>query len=388
MSASNKRSRILWITGGLFVVIGFVALLFWLFVGQFYIYTDDAYVGGNTVMITPEVSGGVVSILADESDFVEEGQVLVEIDKNDFVLSVEEKKMTLANTVRNIAALFENVKEKQALVEVRRSEMKQKGLDLAHRVGLSETGAISIEEFEIANTAYNVSQAYLTFAQEELNAALALVENTTIATHPMVLEAAYQLKEAYLNLIRCDVVAPATGYIAKRSVQVGDFARAGDTLLFVVPLDQIWVDANYKETQLRKVRNNQRVTFTADMYGKSLEYHGRVVGLTPGTGAAFALLPPQNASGNWIKIIQRLPVRICVDPEEIKKHPLFIGLSVRMYVDLHDQTGPRLTEVARIQPRYATSMYTCQKVQMDKIDELICQIIYENSPLQKDEKAQ
>lgn len=374
-----NRNRWLYLMIILFLLAGLSWLLFWIFIGRFYVYTEDAYVHGNEVMLTPQVAAGVKAIYADETDLVEKGQLVVELDRSDHEISFEELKKNLENTVREVAALFRDMEAKEAQVELRRAELRQQELDFKHREPLVKTGAVSVEEYETYNTRVLVAASALTFAEKEYEAAKALVVGTTVRTHPRVEKVIWNLKQAYLNLIRCQIWAPATGYIAKRSVQVGDQVNAGDTLLYIVPLDYIWIEANYKETHLRGVRIGQSVRFTADLYGRKREYHGSVVGFQPGSGNAFSLLPPENASGNWIKIIQRVPVRIRIDPLEIREAPLFLGLSMRVTVDIHDSTGKMLAESPTLTPIYSTPIYTRQLEEISAIDPMIEDLIENNS---------
>lgn len=382
MSADNtnhkKRNR--WLIGLtlFFLLIGIVWFVYWILVGRFYISTQDAYVHGNEVMLTPQVSAGVKAIYADDTDLVEKGQLLVELDRSDHLITFEEAKKQLARSVRGVVALFQDVGAKQAEVELRQAELVQAELDYRHRVPLVDTGAVALEEFETYETDMLVARAALELAKKQLEMAQALVEGTTVRTHPTVQEQVWAVRQSYLNLIRCQVWAPTTGYIAKRTVQVGDQVQAGDTLLFIIPLDDIWIEANYKETHLRHVRIGQAVEYTADIYGRHVRYHGKVVGFQPGSGSAFSLLPPENANGNWIKIIQRVPVRITVDPDEIRKHPLLLGLSTRTHIDVHDRDGKMLSPAPTLTPLYTTTIYNKQMEQMVDIDPVIEDIITQN----------
>lgn len=382
MPAAPNRKRTLWITALalFFLCVGIICLAYWLLFGRFYVYTEDAYVHGNEVMLTPQVSAGVKAIYADETDLVQAGQLVVELDRSNFEIRVEEWTKNLANQVREVARLYQDVKAKEASVTLRKATLHQAELDYKHREPLAKTGAVSKEEFETYDTNVAVAAASLRFAEEELKAAQAIVVGTTLETHPRVQEAVWNLKQAYLDLIRCQIWSPVTGYVAKRSVQVGDQVQVGQTLLFIVPLQDIWLEANYKETQLKHVRIGQPVSFTADLYGKGVHYHGKVIGFQPGTGNAFALLPPENAAGNWIKIIQRVPVRISLDPEEISKAPLFLGLSMRVSVDVHDTTGPALAQMPTCRPIYTTEIYRQQLEELSCIEPLIREIIRHNSP--------
>lgn len=375
----SRRNRFLYALALIILLLGLGWFLYWLLYGRFYVFTDDAYVHGNQVMLTPQVASGVKAIYADETDLVEKGQLVVELEDNDLELVMEEAKNRLGETVRDVTGLFENVKEQEAMIAVRRAQLIQTQLDLSYRIGLSDTGAISVQEYEQAQTDVEVAQANLALSEVQYAAALKRVEGTTIRTHPQVLDAVYALKEAYLNLIRCQIWAPVTGYVAKRGVQVGDQVSPGEILLMIVPLDYLWVEANYKETRLRHVRIGQPVEYTADLYGDSVTYHGRVIGLQAGTGDAFALLPAQNASGNWIKIIQRVPVRISIDPDALKEHPLLLGLSMQVTVDVHDTDGKMLSPVPTETPIYTTEIYREQRRKLEALDPLIEDIISTNA---------
>ncbi len=385
-NGNNHKKRNLWLIAlaVIFLVAGLVWLLYWIFIGRFYVYTEDAYVHGNEVMLTPQVSAGVKAIYADETDLVEKGQLVVELDRSDHLIALEEVQNMLAATVREVVAMFQDVGAKEAEVKLRAAELSQAELDLKHREPLVEPGAVSVEEFEIYQTDFLVAAANLSLAEKQLEMAQALVEGTTVETHPLVQEQVWAVRQSYLNIIRCQIWAPASGYIAKRSVQVGDQVAAGDTLLFIVPLEDIWIEANYKETHLSNVRIGQPVEYTADLYGGGVKFHGKVVGFQPGSGNAFALLPPENASGNWIKIIQRVPVRISIDPDEIRRHPLLLGLSMRTHVDIHDTNGKMLALEPTCKPLYTTTIYAKQIEQMKEIDPIIAEIIKQNSQVEDD----
>lgn len=372
----SKKKRNIWLAllASLFLLAGLIWLVYWLLVGRFYVYTENAYVHGNEVVLTPQVAAGVKTIYADETDFVERGQLVVELESLDFELRFEVLKKRLSNTVKEVGSLFQQVKVKEAQVALRAAELKQAELDFQHREPLRKTGAVSKED-EIYQMNVLVGASSLVVAERELGAAQSLVAGTTVETHPRVQEAASSLRQAYLDLIRCQIWAPVSGFIAKRAVQVGDKVSVGQTLLLIVPLDYIWLEANYKETQLTDVRIGQPVSFTADIYGGEIEYHGRVIGFQPGSGNAFALLPPENASGNWIKIIQRVPVRISIDPDEIKAHPLLLGLSARATVDIHDTSGAMLAVCPTKGPLFSTSIYYQQLEEMIAVESIIQEVI-------------
>ncbi|WIG54826.1 MAG: Multidrug efflux system EmrAB-OMF, membrane fusion component EmrA [Rhodanobacteraceae bacterium] len=376
---ARRLNRRRWLLRGLVAVIVIVAIIWALYhfmVGRWYEGTDDAYVNGNVVQITPQVPGTVISIGADDNDYVREGQVLVKMDPSDADVALAQAEATLAQTVRKVRGLYSTVHTSKADVAAREAVVKQAQADFQRRKGLAASGAISAEELSHARDALTTAESALTAAQAQLATSSALVSDTQIATHPDVKAAAAQVRAAWLNDQRMTLIAPVSGYVAKRTVQVGQRVQPGTPLMAVVPLHQLWVDANFKETQLTDMRIGQPVTLTSDIYGGSVKYHGKVVGLGIGTGSAFSLLPAQNASGNWIKIVQRLPVRISIDPKDLDKHPLRVGLSMDVSVNLHDQSGPMLSQQPVEHPVFSTDVYARSKAEAD---ELIDKIIHENS---------
>lgn len=366
----------------LLVILGAVGAYFYhTLYGRFHEGTDDAYVSGNVVQIMPQVTGTVVSITADDGDLVHEGQVLVKFDPSDTEVALQSAEANLAKTVRQVRGLYSNVDSYKAQVASRKVELERARSDYKRRQDLARGGAISQEELSHARDTLNAAENALTSAEQQLSTSRALVDDTVIASHPDVKAAAAQLRQAYLNNARSTIIAPVTGYVAQRSVQVGSRVQPGTALMAVVPLDQIWIDANFKETQLSDMRIGQPVEIHSDLYGEDVKYHGTVESLGAGTGSAFSLLPAQNASGNWIKIVQRLPVRIRLDQDALEKHPLRIGLSMNVDVDLHDLDGPVLAQKPLAQPRYATDVYTRQ---LEDADRLIERLIHENGPASRD----
>lgn len=319
--------------------------------------TEDAYVGGNLVQLMPQVDGTVVSIHADETDFVKAGQVLVELDAADKRIALEQAEAELAQAVRDVRVMFATRDQLAAELAVRQVELDRARADVERREGLSARGLVPREELDHARDELKAADAAVRAASEALAAMDARIDGTTIADHPSVARASARVKDAYLALQRTSVRAPISGHVAKRVVQVGQHVGPGAPLMAIVPLDALWVDANFKEIQLRRMRIGQKAHVTADVYGRSVTYEGEVVGLGVGTGAAFALLPPQNASGNWIKVVQRVPVRIRLNPEQLEQHPLRIGLSMHVRVDLR-QDGPQLASVPRAVPAYTTQAYS------------------------------
>ena len=312
--------------------------------------TDNAYVAGNVVQITPQIGGTVVAIAADDTDFVKAGQPLVRLDTADMQVALEQASAQLAQTVREVRTLFANNAALKAQVSLREADLARLQSDLARaqddvnrRAPLVSTGAVGKEEFQhtqsqlaAARSAQAAAQAAVQAAREQLAASQTQTEGTTVEAHPNVLRAAAKVHEAYLALQRATLLAPLDGHVAKRGVQIGQRIAAGAPLMTLVALDQLWVDANFKESQLQQLRIGQKAELHADVYGTKVVYHGTVVGLGAGTGAAFALLPPQNASGNWVKVVQRIPVRIAID-RRADDPPLRSGASALVVVD----TGPR-----------------------------------------------
>lgn len=371
----HKRKVAMIALGGLFVLIAIIWLVYWLIWGQFEEYTDDAYVNGNMVQLMPQVPGTVVEINTDDTQLVTEGQVIIKLDQADYLVALQKAKADLAQTVRQVHQYFENAAQAQQNLLLDKANLIKAQLDLKRRKGLIGNRAVSREEMQHYQTAAEAAEASYNVSVHQLDAAQAFVKNATLYTHPLVETAKANLKIAYLNLQRTTIVAPVTGYIAKRNVQLGQQVSMNSPMLAIIPLRETWVDANYKESSLANLRVNQPVTLYADAY-PDISYHGKVVGLNAGTGSAFSLLPPQNATGNWIKIVQRLPVRIRFNEDELKKNPLQLGLSMRVTVNTHDRKGRRMPKTAKSLYKYQTSAYAKQLAGADK---LINEILQANS---------
>ena len=338
--------------------------------------TDDAYVNGNVVEITPLVTGTVTSIGADDGDLVHAGQVLIQFDPSDTEVGLQSAEAKLARAVRQVRGLYSNVDGQKAQVAARKAELQKAQENYNRRKTLAAGGAISQEELSYARDDLASAQSALSNAQQQLNTTTALVDDTVVSSHPEVQAAAADLRQAYLDNARTTLVAPVTGYVAKRTVQLGQRLQPGTATMAVIPLDQLWIDANFKETQLRNMRIGQPVDIVADLYGSDVKYSGTIDSLGAGTGSAFALLPAQNATGNWIKIVQRVPVRIHINPEQLAEHPLRIGLSTQVDVDLHDQSGLVLAQQPPQKASFATQVYDRQLVEADT---LIARLIHDNS---------
>jgi len=331
---------------------------YWAQVQRYHQTTDDAYVGGNVVQITPQISGTVVAIGADDTQFVKAGQPLVRLDQADARVALDQAEAQLARTVRDVRNLFATSSQLAATVQVRETDLTAAESDLARRQRLGASGAVSGEELQHATDAVKAAQAALLATRQQLVANRARVDGTTLKDHPEVRDAAAAVRNAYLTLARTELPAPVAGFIARRNVQLGERVSPGVPLMAVVPLDQVWVDANFKEPQLARMRIGQPVRLTADLYGAHVVYHGTVAGFGAGTGAAFSLLPAQNATGNWIKIVQRVPVRIALDSHEIAAHPLQIGLSMKADVDVSGGGAEaRLPQLATSTASWSTDVF-------------------------------
>ena len=385
--AGNQRKRKLWLSG-LAILVILVGLGVWGWhelYGRWSESTDDAYVNGNVVEITPLVAGTVVSIGADDGDLVHEGQVLLNFDPSDSLVGLQSAEANLARTVRQVRGLFSNVSGTKAQVAAQKVAVQKAQDNFNRRKNLAASGAISQEELSHARDDLASAQSALRNNEQQLDTTSALVDNTAIANHPDVLAAAAQLRQAYLEHARTTLIAPVTGYVAKRTVQLGQRVQPGTALMAVIPLNQLWIDANFKETQLDKMRIGQPVEIESDLYGSNVKYSGTVDSIGAGTGSAFALLPAQNATGNWIKIVQRVPVRIHINADELAQHPLRIGLSTTVDVNLHDQSGPVLAQQPLQKAMFTTNVY---EQQLAEADTLISRLIESNSAVAGTSAAQ
>lgn len=381
----GKRRAILLLIAGVVVACLLAVLAWWFFIGQWRTSTDDAYVGGNIIPLMPLTGGTVIAIYGDTTQAVTEGQLLVQLDDSDARLQLDTAEAALAAAVREVRGLYATYHGSLPLLAQRRADLARAQAELAssdatlsqaeaeyrRRVALAEQNFVSPENVQIAQTVRDAaraqhdaaasmvkaSSAAIAQTLDQASVSRALVDNTSLENHPNVRSAAVRVREAALALARTRVLAPASGQVAKRSVQIGERVTPGSALMAIVPLDQVWLDANFKETELANVRIGQPAVLTSDFYGDSVAFHGRVLGLAPGTGSAFALLPPQNATGNWVKIVQRLPVRIALDAKELQAHPLRVGLSLVATIDTHDRSGAALTILPDTTAIAATAVY-------------------------------
>jgi membrane fusion protein (multidrug efflux system) len=354
------RKRALTAVALLVALAGIAYGVYWALVLNHFETTDNAYVQGNVVQITPQVGGTVIAINAADTDRVKAGEWLVKLDPADAQVALDQAEAQLAQTVREVRTLFANNSTLRAQIALRKadlaraqSELVRAEDDVARRAPLLASGAVGNEEFShvraqlaAVKSSVAAAQSAVQAAREQLAANQTLTNGVAIDTHPNVRLAAARVRAAYLALHRAVLLAPIDGYVAKRSVQLGARVAAGTPLMSVVPLEDVWVEANFKESQLENLRIGQTVELTADVYGSEVEYHGKVEGLGAGTGAAFALLPAQNATGNWIKVVQRVPVRIALDGKQLAEHPLRVGLSMDVRVDVKNTGGKMLADAA------------------------------------------
>jgi len=353
----NRRKILLTITLA-FLAVGLLWWFYWYFVQSVREKTDDAYVSGDKVVISSQVPGTVVGISAEDTQLVNAGQVLVQLDPTDAASALNRASSALAQAVRLVRQQSSTALQYDSQVASRRLELARAETDLARREPLLAEQAIAPEEIRHARESVELAKAALAQAVQQSQAAKALVEGTDVAANPAVLQAKASFIDAWIAAKRNAILAPVTGYVAERNVQLGQRIAPGQSLLTVVPLHSLWADANFKEVQLRHLRIGQPATFESDLYGGSVTFRGRVVGMAAGTGAAFSLLPAQNASGNWIKVVQRVPVRIEIDPEDLAKYPLRVGLSVTVEVDTHDRSGSVLASAPSTRPAADTNVYT------------------------------
>ena len=349
----------------LFAVVAVAAVIYgvwWVMVGSRYVSTDDAYVDADVAQVTPLVSGPVQEVKVVDTQAVKQGDVLVVLDPSDAQLAVAQADAALGQAERRVRQYFATDDALSAQVAARGTDIAHAHAELAQaqasldkarvdyerREKLQGTGAVSGDELTVAKTALDTARASFAAAQAavaqseanrkaaqgQLEANKALVQDTQVETNPEVLNAKAKLDQAKLDLSRTVLRAPFDGVVSKRQVQVGQRVQVGAQLMTIVPVGRVYVDANFKEVQLSKVRPGQPVELTSDLYGKRVKFHGRVAGFSGGTGAAFALIPAQNATGNWIKVVQRLPARVEMDPAELKAHPLRVGLSMDARVDI------------------------------------------------------
>lgn len=373
---SQQRKKGLSIFILLLLLIAIGSAVYWFFFIKGFEETEDAYVSGNQVMVSSQVAGNIAKINVDNMDPVQTGDVLLELDDTNAKLSFEQAKSNLANAVRQVSQLNYTVKQLKSAVRANEITLAQAQGNLNRRVQLVKDGAIDKESFQHAKEAVELAKANLTTSQNQLSANQALLLDGPLSEQPQIQSAVSNLKQAWLNLERTKIRSPIKGYVARRNAQVGQAVSVGGALMAVVTTDQMWLDANFKETQLTHMRIGQSAEIHFDLYGKDKTFNGKVVGIEMGTGSAFSLLPTQNATGNWIKVVQRVPVRIQLDPQQLAENPLRIGLSATVKVNVTDSQGETLRNQAR-----TTTLYSTNALQYDEsaVNNLIESIIRDNS---------
>ena len=372
----KKRKSVLIVLALIFVLIGIAWGVYWFLVLRHFQETDDAYVAGNQVQVMAQVSGSVNKVWFEDTDFVKKGDVLVSLDKTDAEQAFEKAQTALATSVRQTHQLMINAKQYQATITLRQTALAQAEADLKRREPLGASNLIGREELQHARDAVASAKAELDVAVQQYNANQAMILNTSLENQPAVKQSAAELRDAWLALQRTEIRSPMDGFVSRRSVQVGSQISTSTPLLAVVPATNLWIDANFKETQLAGVRIGQPATVVADIYGDDVVYHGKVVGLDMGTGSAFSLLPAQNATGNWIKVVQRLPVRIELNPQDIEKHPLRIGLSTLVKIDTTSTEGSTLATSVRQQAAYSSNALA---IDLAPVNQLITDIVRANA---------
>ena len=363
-----------WIFTGL---LGLTVFCLWFFHFRFIRFTYDAYVEGNRVVVNAEEKTIVTKIYSDDTFFVKKGELLIETDPTLYRIRLEKAKENLALRVREVCRMVHDMFALKADIAYWDAFLLRAVQDLQKREQVIGIGGVSLEDLEHARAAVREGESKLESTKSMVKKEAAMVQGTSIFCNPLVVAASEEMKAAWVKLYRTKVYAPVSGLVAQRKIQVGMRVEEGEPLLSIIPLDQIWVNANFKETQMKHMKIGQRVKLYSDMYGRSVMYYGHIVGLPGGAGNAFSLLPPQNLSGNWIKIVQRLPVRVAIDTGPLKRYPLRIGMTMHAIVSVRDRSGPYFTTSQSETPRYITQVFSeetagvaeeIEKIMQDNID--------------------
>lgn len=370
----NHRTRNIWLFTAALVICALLWLIYWLLYLQFHQYTDDAYANGNLINVNAAIPGSVIAFFADDTDLVEEGQLLVQLDSTLYQMQYEQELAALAATVLNVRQLYDTVEVNRANQESKKIAFQRAQYDFNNRAHLVDSQAISNEDFVHARDDFKTAESNLRQAEAQFFASLDAAGNTDSEHHPLIEEQKAKVRAAYYNLHHCSVYASYTGYIAQRTVDVGQWVTPTTNMMAIIPKDYVWVDANYKETQLTYMRIGQPATVWFDIYG-SQEFQGKVLGIASGSGSVFSLIPPQNATGNWIKIVQRLPVRIGIDPKDLQHFPLRLGISAEVDVNITDQNLPMLAQTPSLKPISTTGVFN---INLEKVNQIIQEIIEKN----------
>jgi membrane fusion protein, multidrug efflux system len=369
----NRRNRVIfWFTSAL-VLLALAFFLLWVFYLRIHRWTNDAYANGNLININPAVPGSVVAFFADDTDLVKEGQLLALLDDTDYSAAYEQELAALASTVLQVRQIYSTVLVNEATMESRRIALERAEFDYQNRLELVDSLAVSNEDFIHSRDACLIAQKELGQSQYQLKVSKDAAGVTAPEQHPLIEQQKNKVRMAYYNLRHCAIYAPSTGYVAQRTVNVGQWVTPTSNLMAVIPKDYVWVDANYKETQLTRMRVGQPATVTFDLYGSSVKYKGYVLGIASGSGSVFSIIPPQNATGNWIKIVQRLAVRISLDPEVVECYPVRLGISAEVRVNITNQDLPKLNQIPPVSAVARTKVFDIDMERIEKIMEEIIQ---------------
>lgn len=368
---NNRNWYLKWLTIVLLLVALAIVLIYHRYY-KFYESTDDAYVSGSLVRLNPVVAGSVIGFYADATDYVKQGQLLVQLDKTPFKMALDEEFAQLARIVLQTKQLYDDLQVKQALLDKARTALSTAQYDYKNHPALVNTQTISNEDDIHSQVGLKNAEDDFKLASAQLKIAQDAVGPTQIASHPAIVAQKERVRQAYYQLYHCDIYSPCTGYVAQRNVQVGQLATLTTSLMTLFPTEGAWVDANFKETQLRNMRIGQSATIWFDLYGSDFNLQGRVLGIGVGTGSVFSVIPPQNATGNWIKIVQRIPVRISLDPIALKDHPVRLGISANVNVDITEQDLPYLAKEPPKEPVAITNVF---QIDFQQIEEEIQNVI-------------
>lgn len=375
LKKNAPRRKTMWILTLLFLIAGGCWFAYWYLYLRPYETTDDAYANGNFISINSAVNGSVIAFFADNTDLVTEGQLLVSFDPTYYQAIYEKELANLGAIVLQVRQLYANVQANQAVVESKKTTLSKAQFDYDNRSRLIGSKAISNEEFIHSKENFLISQLDLKQAEAQLQIALDAAGNTSIEQHPLIEQQKAVVLSAYYNLQHCSIYAPTTGYIAQRTVDVGHWVTPANKMMALIPQDYVWVDANFKETQLTYMRIGQPAKVWFDIYGRDVIYEGKVLGIASGTGSIFSIIPPQNATGNWIKIVQRLPVRISLDPKTLKDYPIRLGISAEVSVDITDRNLPLLATTPPSKPVAKTNVFD---IHLEKVKKTIEEVIQKN----------
>lgn len=377
---NHSKSKTLWLFTFFLILAAIAWFAYWYFYLQYHESTDDAYANGSYVSINSAINGSVIAFFADDTDLVTEGQLLVLLDPTYYKAVYDKELANLGSVVLQVRQLYGAVVSNRANVDNKKVSMARAQYDYDNRSRLIGSKAISNEDFIHSRDTLNTAELDLKQAEAQLQIALDAAGNTPIEQHPLIEQQKATVRTAYYNLQHCSIYAPTTGYIAQRTVDVGNWVTPITDLMAVIPTDYVWVDANYKETQLTYMRIGQPATVYFDIYGSKVIYKGKVLGIASGSGSVFSLIPPQNATGNWIKIVQRLPVRISLDPETVKKYPTRLGISAEVDVDITNQDLPLLATIPNKKPIAETKVFD---IHMEEVNTTIDAIISKNLKIEQ-----